>query len=793
MHVTKRVLAAVAASALVLPVAAAAPALAAQGEAAPPAPRSIAAFCAAVPTTYAPFTDAGGTFLREINCLSALRITRGGPGGLPADRFGPALDVRRDSMASFLVRLADRAEALDVGGSVRALPPAAAGGFSDVPAANVHRESIRRLSAAGIVQGGPGGRPASQYGPTLQVTRGQMASLIVRTLEYVLRTDLSVPQDYFVDDAGLPVHEPNINVLAATAIGVGDGRDRFQPASSVRRDQMAGMLTRTLAYLQAEGRISAFDPVVPMQLLGINDFHGHLDPPASTAAVQTSVAGRLAGVVNAMRAEVPGTAFVSAGDNIGASPFLSAVARDTPTIEALNAMGLDVSAVGNHEFDRGHADLAVRVRGLADFPYLGANVEGERPELESSSVMTNAAGVRIGFIGVVTAETGSLVAPAGIEGITFTDPVAAANREAARLTDGDESNLEADVVVLLAHEGAATAATTPEACAAIAAAQDDFGRIIRDSSSAIDVILGGHTHLRVDCEYPNPGGRGSVRPVLEAAQYGTALARLRFSYDVLAERISGVDGQVLALTEAAFPGVTDPAVEAIVDRAEAAAFELGSPVIGTITTDIRRAVTSTGAEDRGAESVLGNFIADVQLEAANQPGRPGAQIAFMNPGGLRADFLVAEIYNRERPGEVTVGEAGAVQPFANTLFTLTLTGAQVKQVLEEQYQPASATRPFLALGVSQGLFFRYDDAAPAGSRISGITLNGTPLDPAGSYRIVTNSFLASGGDNFATLATGTSRTDTGLDDLTALRQYFERNTPVTPDPAPRRQAVPATP
>lgn len=792
MHVTSRVLAAVAASALVLPLTAA-PALAGQGQAAPPAPRPVTAFCAAVPATFAPFTDAGGTFLREINCLAAVRITQGGPGGLPADQFGPALPVRRDSMASFLVRLADRADALDVGNRVRALPPAAPQRFTDVPTTNVHAESIRRLAAAGIVQGGPGGRPASEYGPTLQVTRGQMASLIVRTLEHVLQTDLSSDQDYFVDDAGLPVHEANINALAAAAIGVGDGRDRFQPAATVRRDQMAGMLTRTLAYLHALGLISSFDPVVPMQLLGINDFHGHLDPPAASAAVQTSVAGRLAGVVNAMRAEVPGTAFVSAGDNIGASPFLSAVAQDAPTIEALNAMGLDVSAVGNHEFDRGYADLAGRVRDLADFPYIGANVEGESPELQSSYVMTNAAGVRIGFIGVVTAETGSLVAPAGIAGITFTDPVAAANREAARLTDGDESNLEADVVVLLAHEGAATAATTPEACAAIAAAQDDFGRLIRDSSSAIDVILGGHTHLRVDCEYPNPGGKGSVRPVLEAAQYGTALARLRMSYDVLADRISGVDGQIVALTEAAFPGVTDPVVEAIVDRAEAAAFELGSPVIGTITTDIRRAVTSTGAEDRGSESVLGNFIADVQLSAANQPGRPGAEIAFMNPGGLRADFLVDDIYNREQPGQVTVGEAGVVQPFANTLFTLTLTGAQVKQVLEEQYQPAAATRPFLALGVSKGLFFRYDDAAPAGSRISGITLNGTPLDPAGSYRIVTNSFLASGGDNFATLASGTNRVDTGLDDLTALIQYFERNSPVTPDAQPRRQAVTATP
>jgi 2',3'-cyclic-nucleotide 2'-phosphodiesterase (5'-nucleotidase family) len=791
MHVPPRALAAVAASALLASLVSAAPALAAPGDTAPPAARSVSEYCAAVPAGSRPFTDAGTTFDREIACLAALRVARGGPEGLREDRFGPELPVRRDAMATFLVRLADRAAASASSDVLRALPATGPARFRDVPEGGTHTASIRRLAAAGIVEGGPGGRPADQYGPALTVTRAQMASFVVRTLEHVTARDLSVPADYFVDDERVAVHEPRINALAAAAVGVGDGASRFSPDAVVRRGQMAGFLTRALAFLQAEGYVAPLDPVVPVQLLGINDFHGRLDPPPADAAVQTSVAGRLSGVVNRFRAEVPSTHFVSAGDSIGASPFLSAVAKDAPTLEVLNAMRLDASAVGNHEFDRGFADLAGRVQDLAEFPYLAANVEGDVPDLPGSAVVETADGLRIGYIGVVTAETAALVSPEGIRGITFADPVAAINREAALLTDRDPANGEADVVVVLAHEGAARAAATAEECAAMADADDAFGRIVRGSSSTVDAIFGGHTHVRVDCEVPNPGGRGEVRPVLEAAEYGTALARLTFSHDSVSGAVSKVDGRVVTLNEAGFPGVTHPVVEAIVDRAEAQAKELGSPVIGTITQDIRRATTSSGAEDRGSESVLGNFVADVQLEGANRhaasQGQAPVQIAFMNPGGLRADFRRADIYDDEQVGEVTFGEAGVVQPFGNTLFTMSLTGAQVDQLLEQQVQPSGSSRPFLALGVSKGFFFRYDPAAAAGARISEITLDGTPIDPAASYRVVVNSFLAGGGDNFTVLRSGTTRIDTGLDDLTVLVEHFRRNTPITADTTPRRQ------
>ncbi|MCW2606328.1 MAG: 5-nucleotidase protein [Frankiales bacterium] len=531
-------------------------------------------------------------------------------------------------------------------------------------------------------------------------------------------------------------------------------------------------------------------PTVELQVLGINDFHGHLDPAPGSAP---SVAGVLGGAVKALRAENPDTAFAAAGDLLGASPFISSSQKDEPTIDALNAMGLDAaSAVGNHEFDRGYADLAQRVVPRARWPYLGANVVGESPDLPSTNVVTTPSGVRIGFVGVVTGDTASLVSPAGIPGISFTDPAGAVDREATRLSDRDESNGEADVVVVLAHEGPSTSGTTAAACAEIAARDDAFGRILRGAGPDVDAIFAGHTHLTVDCEFPKAGG--GVLPVLEASEYGKALGQLKLTYDTVTRSVTRVDGRVLPLTPTSYPA--DPAVEAVVDAAEARSAELGREVIGSITEDIPRAKTSSGAEDRGTESLLGNFVADVQLGAtsgASQPGGP-AQIALMNPGGLRADLLYGNQNAGEAPGQITYAEAAVVQPFANTLFTLTLTGAQLEQVLEEQYQPAGSSRPFLALGVSRGFRYELEGTAPAGSRISNLTLDGAAVSPTGTYRIVTNSFLAAGGDNFRTLAAGTDRRDTGQDDLAVLVAHFRASSPVTPDKTDRsvvRSLLPA--
>ncbi|GAA2709902.1 ExeM/NucH family extracellular endonuclease [Micromonospora olivasterospora] len=508
---------------------------------------------------------------------------------------------------------------------------------------------------------------------------------------------------------------------------------------------------------------------VDLQLLSVNDFHGRLESPATSGGQPVGGAAQVAGLVGQLRAQNPNTAFVSAGDNIGASTFISAIDGDNPTIDALNSAGLVASAVGNHEFDKGIADLTGRVSDRADFPYLGANVyRGDSRVLPAYSVST-VGGVRVGFVGVVTEQTASLVSPDGIAGLTFRDPVAEANLVAGQLKDGNPDNGEADVVVLLAHEGAAT----ENISSAEALANDPvFGRFTRVDAT-IDAIFSGHTHQPYAFEVPVPGS-AKLRPVVQAEDYGKRLGKVTLTFDPNSGSVTSADAALVDVVGAP----QDPAVADIVTAAKAKAAELGKQPLGKITADIKRAYTN-GNEDRGKESVLGNFIADVQLSQTKDAGRGGAQIAFMNPGGLRADLL----YGTD--GTVTYAAAFSVQPFANDMVTKSLTGAQVKQALEEQWQPDGASRPVLWLGVSKGLNYTYDPEAPKGSRITSIKLNGTPLDPAATYRVTMNSFLAAGGDNYAALGQGTNRTTTGDNDLTMLVNYFAANSPVTADTEPR--------
>lgn len=509
---------------------------------------------------------------------------------------------------------------------------------------------------------------------------------------------------------------------------------------------------------------------VELQLLGINDFHGRLESPTTGPNGPVGGAAQLAGLVGQLRGQNPNTLFLSAGDNIGASTFISAIDQDNPTLDALNLMGLDASAVGNHEFDKGMADLTDRVIPRADFAYLGANVyRGTERALPAYEVKT-LSGVRVGIVGVVTEQTGSLVSPDGIAGLTFKDPVPEAEAVAAQLKDGNEANGEADVVVLLSHEGAAT-----ENIGSVEQLQADpvFGRFMNLSAN-VDVILSGHTHQPYAFEAPIPG-TDRLRPVLQAEDYGEKLGQVKLSIDPATKQVISSDAALVDVVGAP----SDPEVAALVAQAKANAQELGQQPLGSITADIKRAVTSTGTEDRGSESVLGNFVADVQLAGTKDPGRGGAQIAFMNPGGLRADLLFAP------DGVVTYSEAFAVQPFANDVVTKTYTGAQIKQVLEEQWQPAGASRPKLHLGVSAGFRYMYLPDNPAGQRITGMWLNNQPISPTGTYRVTVNSFLAAGGDNFFTLAQGTDRVTTGDNDLTMLNAYLGANSPVTADPASR--------
>ncbi|GAA3341849.1 ExeM/NucH family extracellular endonuclease [Amorphoplanes nipponensis] len=532
-------------------------------------------------------------------------------------------------------------------------------------------------------------------------------------------------------------------------------------------------------------RASDHDPVVigletgltapvDLQLLTSNDFHGRLESPATVNGQAVGGAAQLVGLVDQLRAANPNTAWVSAGDNIGASTFISAIDADNPTLDALNAGGLAVSAVGNHEFDKGLADLLGRVEDRAEFPYLAANVyKDDKRVLPGYSVQT-LGGVRVGYIGVVTAQTGSLVSPDGIAGVQFRDPVAEANKLATELSDGNDANGEADVLVLLAHEGAATENIGSAAQLAADPVFGDFTRV----SAEIDAIFSGHTHQPYAFQVPVPG-TARTRPVIQAEDYGEKLGQAVLTYDPATRSVTASTAELLPVV-----GATPNAkVAEIVAAAKAKAAELGKQPLGKITADILRGYTN-GTENRGIESVMGNFIADVQLDQTREAGRGGAQLALMNPGGLRADLK----YGAD--GTITYADAFAVQPFANDVVTQTLTGAQIKQALEEQWQPDGASRPVLHLGVSKGLTYSYDDKQPRGQRIiaASLKLDGVTLNPTGAYRVTTNSFLAAGGDNFAALGQGTDRRTTGDNDLTMLVNYFVGHTPVTADPQPRSTA-----
>ncbi|MBB2892988.1 bifunctional metallophosphatase/5'-nucleotidase [Flexivirga oryzae] len=522
-----------------------------------------------------------------------------------------------------------------------------------------------------------------------------------------------------------------------------------------------------------------------VQILGINDFHGRIQ-----ANGQEAGAAVLAGAVNQLRAEQPNTTFAAAGDLIGASTFESFIAHDKPTIDALNAAGLEVSSVGNHEFDQGYNDLVDRVMapydattnpyGGAQWKYLGANVkfkDSGDPALDPTWVK-DMNGVKVGFVGAVTEHLPELVSPGGLENIQVTDIASAVNKEA----DALKASGEADIVVMLVHEG------SPDTdCSSVTDPTNDFGKIVTTLDDNVDAVISGHTHLTYNCMVDVPGWAGRAvtqRPVVSAGQYGYNLDQLNFSVSAAGD-VTGIESNTLALTKEV-PDPADPTktiweanyapdgtVGEIVSKAVANADELGKQPLGNIDGPFNRAKDSTAVENRGGESTLGNLVAEAQRWATESATTGSAQIAFMNPGGLRADM----VGNNESgyPAVLTYKQAATVQPFANTLVNMALTGAQIRQVLEQQWQPDGASRPFLRLGISKGFTYTYDPAGATNDHIRQMWLNGEPIDESATYSVTVNSFLAAGGDNFLELANGTDKKDTGQTDLQGMVDYMAAN------------------
>ncbi|TFC00822.1 hypothetical protein E3O42_12020 [Cryobacterium adonitolivorans] len=520
---------------------------------------------------------------------------------------------------------------------------------------------------------------------------------------------------------------------------------------------------------------------VQLNLLNINDFHGRID--ANTV--------KFAGTVETLRAQFPdSTLFLSDGDNIGASLYASASQNDTPTLDVLDALELSASAVGNHEFDKGVADLTGRVAGEADFDYLGANVyqAGTQTPALQEYVIRDVQGVKVAVIGTVTEETPTLVSPNGITTVSFGDPVAAVNRVAGQLTDGDPANGEADVIIAEYHEGAG-AGTVENATLEqeLALTDSAFAKIVTQTSPAVDAIFTGHTHKLYAWNAQVPGAAtGVTRPVLQTGNYGENIGQVVLSYDSVTKSTTTVLNQNVKRSTAAdadlvnaFPRVA--AVKSITDAALAQAAVTGNVKVGSITAPISRASIGGAnpvVEDRSAPSTMGTLVANSLRESLADPAKGGAEIGIVNPGGMRAELSTTP------DSDVSFSEANAVLPFLNNLWTTTLTGAQFKVALEQQWQRDSKgavpSRPYLQLGLSDNVNYTFDATRAEGDRITGIWINGAPIDPARGYRIGSFNFLLTGGDNFRIFTAGTGTRDSGLIDRDAWISYITAKSPLSP-------------
>ncbi len=517
-----------------------------------------------------------------------------------------------------------------------------------------------------------------------------------------------------------------------------------------------------------------------INILNLNDFHGRIDTDgkgtlgknfACTILTQREALG------------AANTLTLGAGDLIGASPFTSSVQNDEPTLDFLDAIGMDASAVGNHEFDQGYDDLTQRVETRADFEYVGANVflKGTQTPALKTHEMYDVAGVRVAVIGGVTQQTPNLVEGTGVAGLDFIDPVEGVNRVATQLTDGDAANGEADVLIAEYHEGGPYSSKT-------GTLEDQmqvpvFAHLVQDTSPKVAAILQGHTHQAYVYDVQIPGeAAGSTRPVLQTGQYAASVGKIQLGWDAASRKITAYNATLvpaISPSSACLENATYRAAAEIIDRAIAYAAPIANQPVGEVTADITRAVSSSGGEDRSRESALSNLIAQQYVESVNAPGRElGADIGVMNPGGVRADLL------HGTDGVITFAEAATVLSFGNALKVADYTGAQVKQILEEQWQPAGSSRPFLALGLSEGVTYTYDPTRAQGDRITGIFIDGVPVDPAKTYTVTSSSFLVTdvgtAPDNFATSLEGTNYREAGLVDQNAFVDWLKAKSPVAP-------------
>ena len=542
---------------------------------------------------------------------------------------------------------------------------------------------------------------------------------------------------------------------------------------------------------------------VDVQLLAINDFHGNLEPPGGSGGRVGSAANDAACVAAAPNCFLAGgvayladdikdleatnpanTVVVSAGDNIGGTPLISAAFHDEPTIEALNELGLDVSAVGNHEFDEGVDELlriqnggchpvddcdTGHVYAGADFQFLAANVvyKNSGETILPAYTVKQVGGVKVGFIGLTLEGTPLIVSANGIRDVNFLDEATTINAAAHELRGQGVKT-----IVVLLHEGGAQSVslspTSINTCTGMSGAIVD---IVGNLDPTVDMVISGHTHQAYNCTLPN--SEGSQVPVTSASSFG----RLVTDIDMTLNSRSGRPMSIAVDNKIVFRDDQDPDEAALVSYYQAQVAPIANAIVGSITADITRTVPPGGS----GESALGDVIADGQLAYTLSAG---AQLAFMNPGGIRADLTYASSPVGEGNGVVTFGEAFAVQPFNNLVVTQDMTGAQIKAVLEQQWAactpPGRSGGATVILQVSATFTYSYTESAACGSRISNMSLSGAPVDPAAIYKVTLNNFIADGGDSFPAFTAGTNRVFAPDFDVDALADYLGSHSPVSP-------------
>ncbi|WP_157548887.1 bifunctional metallophosphatase/5'-nucleotidase [Piscinibacter sakaiensis] len=598
------------------------------------------------------------------------------------------------------------------------------------------------------------------------------------------------------------------------------------PSRLRRLGAAAALAAATLAGTGVVPPAQAAEPV-PLRLIAFNDFHGNLeaaqlnlvlaDPaaPGRTLRVPVGGAAALAGLVTRLRDGAPNALLLSSGDLIGAAPLISTLFHHESTIDLMNRIGLDLNAAGNHEFDAGIDELRRLYAGGcaaptaqaavtscamgpwtgARFPLLAANVlgRGGRPAL-APYVVRQVQGIPVGFIGAVTRSTPSIVVPSGVAGLRFVDEAQAINRSAAELR---RRGVRALVAVV--HEGGEVgppgrrADWNDETCPQ---REGPVFEMARQLDRAVGVVFSAHTHQGYRCVIDG-------RVVIQATSYGRGVSVVDLALDpatraLIPARTRSINLPVLNEATDADPAARlreriaagapepyaavlrvtrpDPAIaERVAEYARIVAPKAGQPV-GRIGGRFTRSA-APGAQ---GDSAAGRLVADAQLAATRDPARGGAQLALMNPGGIRTDLDCGPA-----PCEVSFGQAFSMQPFGNSLVVMTLSGAQLKALLESQQRGAMAEPSFLQ--PSAGLSYRWLAKAPAGERVQDLRLDGQPISPDQRLRVTVNSFLAEGGDGFVLLREGRERLG-GLQDLDALIAHLK--TGPAPQPQPRIAWVP---